>query len=62
MMIVPIDAEVQEAENVTEQHWNQGRQRSDAVTVWHLHFQHHDSNNDGDHAIKERLHSVLAHN
>src|SRR6185503_5360606 len=61
VMIVPIDTEVHEAQHVTQQHRNQWRQTFDAFTMWHLHFQDHDGNDDRYDTIKECLHSRLTH-
>src|SRR5262249_8655672 len=36
-------------------------QRLDALAVGHLHLQHHDGDEDGDHAVTERFKPILSH-
>src|SRR5689334_18288331 len=61
VMIVPIDAEVNVAQHVAHEHRDKWREGSEAVTMRNLHFEHHDRDDDREHAVAERLKSVLAH-
>jgi hypothetical protein len=61
VMVVPIDTEIDEAQNVAEEHGDQRQQRLDAFAVGHLHLQHHDGDDDGDHAVAESFKPVLWH-
>src|SRR4030095_7436252 len=38
-----------------------GHQRLDALAVGHLHLQHHDGDEDGDHGITARFQPILSH-
>ena len=61
VMIVPVNAEIDEAQHITEKNRQQRTQGGQINTVRHFHFQHHDGDDDGEHAIAERLHAVFAH-
>ena len=61
MMIVPIDADVNEAENVAQKFWHQGHQRIHGRAVRDLELQHHDGDDDGDDAVAECFESAVAH-
>ena len=61
VMIVPVDADEHEAQHIRQEHRHQRRERRDIGPVRHLHLQHHDRDDDGDHAIAERFQPSLAH-
>src|ERR687896_2504399 len=61
VVVVPIDTKVNEAQNVAQEYGDQWHQRLDALAVGHLHLQHHDGDDDGDHAITERFKPILSH-
>src|ERR1700730_13322639 len=61
MMVVPVDADVNEAQNIAEENrkeWLQGRKTG---SFWRLHFQHHDRDDDGENPVTKRLHAALSH-
>jgi hypothetical protein len=61
VVVVPIDAEVNETQNVAQEYGDQWHQSLDTLAVGHLHFQYHDGDDDGDHAITERFKPILSH-
>src|SRR5215212_5124554 len=61
VVVVPIDAQVDEAQHIAEEHRHQWRQSVDALAVRHLHLQHHDRDDDGDHTIAESLKPTFSH-
>ena len=61
MMVVPVDADIEKAQHVVKKHRQQRLQRGQVVAVRHLQFQHHDGDDDGEHAIAEGFESVLGH-
>src|SRR5262245_58556543 len=61
VVVIPIDTKVDEAQNVAQEYGDQWHQRLDALAVGHLHLQHHDGDDDGDHAITERFNPTLSH-
>src|SRR5688500_11117998 len=61
MMIVPIDAKVNEAEDVAEKHGQQRLQGGERRAVRHFQFQHHDGDDNRQHAIAERFESAFGH-
>ena len=62
MMVVPVDAEINEAQHVAQEHRQQRFQaRRGRRRVRHFHLQHHDGDDDGEHAVAERFQPVLFH-
>src|SRR5918992_1764169 len=61
VVVIPIDTQVDEAQNVAQEYGDQGHQRLEALAVGHLQLQHHDGDDDGDHAITERFKPILSH-
>lgn len=61
MMVVPVDTEVDKAQYVTQKHRDQGQQHMNVFAMRHLQFQHHDGDDDGDHAIAEGFQPVVSH-
>ena len=61
MVVIPIDTEVDEAQNVAEEYGDQRQQSLDALAVGRLQLQYHDGDDDGDHAIAERFKPILSH-
>jgi hypothetical protein len=61
MMVVPVDAQVDEAQNITEKYRNQWLQSRKPSSMRGLHFQHHDRDDDGKYTVTESLHASLAH-
>src|SRR5262249_32455802 len=61
VMIVPVDPDINEAEHVAHEHWNEWCERSEVIYMRNLQLKHHDRNDDGDYTVAEGLESVLAH-
>src|ERR1039458_918289 len=61
MMVVPVDAQVDEAQHVGQEHRQKWLQHGDFGTVRHSQLQDHDRNNDSEHAVAEGLEPVLFH-
>jgi hypothetical protein len=61
VVIVPIDADVDEAQDVTENDRPVAEQRVPARVVRRLEFQHHDRDDHGDHPVGESFESPLFH-
>ncbi len=60
-MVVPVDADVNEAQDIAEENrkeWLQGRKTG---SLWRLHFQHHDGDDDGEYPVTKSLHAALGH-
>ena len=56
MVIVPVDAEIDEAEHVAQEHrdlW--APEASTLVAVRHLQLEHHDGDDDGNHTVAKRF-------
>src|SRR3954471_14529521 len=61
VVIVPVDADQHEAEEIREKHRQQRRQRRQVGAVRHLELEHHDRDDDGDHAVGERVEPLGSH-
>src|ERR1041385_8176576 len=61
MMVVPVNSDVNETQEIAEEHRQQRHQVLQTVTMRHLHLQHHDGDDDCDHAIAECFQSPLGH-
>src|SRR5437016_4517713 len=60
-MIVPVDGEVDEAQEVTEEDRDERSEIGDRCAMRHAQIEHHDRDDDGEHAVAERLESFFAH-
>src|SRR5258708_4964135 len=61
MMVVPVDADVDETQDIAEENrkeWLQGRKTG---SLWRLHFQHHDGDDDGEYPVTKSVHAALGH-
>src|SRR5260221_3172817 len=61
MVVAPVDAEKDEAQHVHQKRRQDRPERLDAGAVRHLQLEHHDRDEDRDHAVAERLESTFAH-
>src|SRR5579871_2961989 len=61
MMVVPVDTDINEAEDITEKDRQQRPQRFHSAAIRHLHLQHHNRDDDRNYAVAEGLQSALAH-
>jgi hypothetical protein len=61
MVIVPIDAEVGEAQNITQKYRNQRRESVERLTTGHLQLEHHYCDDDGNDRIAEGFNPVFFH-
>src|SRR5688500_17538694 len=61
VVVVPIDAHVDEAEDIAKKYRQQRFKRGEFRAMWHLQLQNHDRYNDCDHPIAKGLGSVLLH-
>src|SRR6185436_11700856 len=61
MMIVPINADINEAQNVTQKDRQQRLERSRFGAVGDFQLQHHDRDNDRQHSVAERFQTILFH-
>ena len=60
VVIVPVDADIQEAQHIAEENGQQRPQGSKALAARHLHFRHHNRDDNRDHAIAECFQATLA--
>src|SRR5690349_7367916 len=61
MMVAPIDADKNEAEDVAKKHRGQRPQRRKAGAERHTQLEHHDRDDDCDHAVTECFEAVASH-
>src|ERR1700675_2987817 len=61
MMVVPVDADVNETQDIAEENRKEWLQSRKAGSLWRLHFQHHDSDDDGEYPVTKSLHAALGH-
>jgi hypothetical protein len=61
MVVVPVDAQEEEAQHVAQEDREQRPEREEVRAVRHLQLQDHDRDQDGDHPVAERLHASLGH-
>src|SRR5688572_18142089 len=61
VMVVPVDADNDEAEDVTDEHRAQRCDRVEILAVRHFHLEHHDGDDDGDDAVAECFQPAFAH-
>jgi hypothetical protein len=61
MVVIPVDADVKEAQDVAEEDGQQWSQLLQVASMWYLHLQHHDRNDDCYHSITERFESPGGH-
>src|SRR5260221_12981617 len=61
MMVVPVDADVNEAQDIAEQNRKEWLQSRKTGSLWRLHFQNHDGNDDGEYPVTKSLHAALGH-
>src|SRR5438128_396336 len=61
VMVVPVNTQVDKAEDVAQKDRNQGPQRSQVAAVTGPELQHHDCDDDRKHAIAERFKTSLWH-
>src|SRR5690242_19248418 len=61
VVIIPVDADINETEHVTQKdryHWLQG---GELAPIGSFHFEDHDCDDDGDHAVTECFEPVVSH-
>jgi len=61
VMIAPVDRDVDETQHVTQEDRYRLLERAEVGSVRRLHLEHHDRDDDGDHAITEGNDPVLFH-
>src|SRR5450631_1564114 len=61
MMIVPVDAHVDEADHVAQEYRDERHERRQVGAMRRLQLQHHDGDDDRDHAIAECFESPFTH-
>jgi hypothetical protein len=61
VVVIPIDADIDEAQNLAQENRDERLQNRKVSAMRRLHFQHHDRDDDGDHTIAESLKPTLSH-
>jgi len=61
MVVVPIDSDVEEAQDVGEKDRQQGAEVLEAVTMGNFQLQHHDGDDDGDDTVAEGFQASFWH-
>lgn len=61
VMVVPVNAEINEAQYISKENRQQRTQRLEIRPVRHFHFQHHYGDDDGEHPVAECFHAVGGH-
>src|SRR4029077_191512 len=61
MMVVPVDADVNEAQDIAEENRKEWLQGCKTGSSRSLHFQHHDGDDDGEYPVTKSLHATLGH-
>src|SRR5436190_13804252 len=61
MMIIPIDAHINEAQDITQKHRQFFLQGGEFSRVRHFQFQYHDGDDDGEYTVAEGFKSVFFH-
>src|ERR1700675_1762641 len=61
MMVVPVDADVDEAQDIAEENRKEGLQGRKTGSLGRLHFQHHNGDDDREYPVTKSLHSALGH-
>src|SRR6185312_561343 len=61
MVIVPVDAQVDEAEQIREERGQYRAERAPVGAVWCAQLEHHDRDDDGDHGVAEGFEAGSTH-
>jgi hypothetical protein len=61
VVIVPVDADINEAQRVAQERRQDRLQRGQLRGLRGLHFQHHDRDDDREHAVAERFQPAFIH-
>lgn len=61
VVVVPVNSDVNEAENVAEKYWQERFDGFELRAMWNFEFEHHDGDDDGEYTVGKRLHAVFSH-
>jgi hypothetical protein len=61
VVVVPVDSDVDEAEDVAEKDRHQRNERLRVGALRNFHLQHHDGDDDGDHSVAECFQASFVH-
>lgn len=61
VVIVPIDPDINKAENVTQKDWAKRGQRLEGGVMRHFEFQHHNGDDNGENAIAKGFEAAFGH-